>query len=145
MHLRLHFKLFMCAVWLRYLYALDFTSQNHTISDTTQACCYDHVQLQILSGYSGRIAALQLNSSCSQLLWSWSHRYASANYDPWSSLYPVLTTLAPLPCLDVSSLCSRYILHLVSFSPDLVYFHWSWLYFHWTWPSTFSGYPSSTF
>jgi len=25
--------------------------------------CYDHVQLQVLSGHSGRIAALQLNSS----------------------------------------------------------------------------------
>jgi len=25
--------------------------------------CYDHAQLRVLSGYSGRIAALQLNSS----------------------------------------------------------------------------------
>ena len=29
--------------------------------------CYDHVQLRILSSYSGRIAALQLNSGCSPL------------------------------------------------------------------------------
>jgi len=29
--------------------------------------CYDHVQLRALSGYSGRIAALQLNSSRASL------------------------------------------------------------------------------
>jgi len=30
-------------------------------------CCYDHVQLRALSGYSGRIAALQLDSGHSSL------------------------------------------------------------------------------
>jgi len=29
--------------------------------------CYDHVQLRVLSGHSGRIAALQLSSGCSPL------------------------------------------------------------------------------
>jgi len=30
-------------------------------------CCYDHVQLRALSGYSGRITALQLNSGRASL------------------------------------------------------------------------------
>jgi len=83
---------------------------------------YDHAQLWVLSGYSGRIAALQLNSGSSQLLRSRSRRYASVKYDPWSILHSLFTTPHRLPCLFVSSPHSRYILRLVSFSPDLVYF-----------------------
>jgi len=81
--------------------------------------CYDHAQLQVLSGYSGRIAALQLNSGRSHLLRSRSRSYTSVKYDPWSNPCTVLTTPRRLPCLDVSSPCTRYISYLVSFSPDL--------------------------
>jgi len=91
---------------------------------------------------------LQLYSStpvAHHLLRSRSHRYTSAMYDPWSNPYTVLTTPRCLPWLDVSSPCARYISYLVSFSPDLVYFTWTWLYFTRTWPSTFSGYPLSAF
>jgi len=56
------------------------------------------------------------------LLRSRSRRYTSVKYNPWSSPYSVLTTPHCLPCLDVSSPCTCYIHHLVSFSPDLVYF-----------------------
>jgi len=69
--------------------------------------------------------ALQLYSSTPvthHLLRSRSRRYTSVKYDPWSNPYTVLTTPHHLPCLDVSSPCTRYILCLVSFSPDLVYF-----------------------
>ena len=81
--------------------------------------CYDHAQLRVLSGYSGRIAALQLNSGRSHLLRSRSRSYTSIKYDPWSNPCTVLTTPRCLPCLDVSSPCTRYISYLVSFSPDL--------------------------
>jgi len=53
------------------------------------------------------------------LLRSWSRRYTSVKYDPWSNLYTVLTTPRRLPWLDVSSPCTQYISYLVSFSPDL--------------------------
>jgi len=56
------------------------------------------------------------------LLRSQLRSYTSVKYDPWSNPYSVLTTPHHLPCLDVSSPCTRYILHLVSFSLDLVYF-----------------------
>jgi len=59
------------------------------------------------------------------LLRSWSRRYTSVKYDPWPSPYSVLTTPHRLPCLDVSSPCTCYIHHLVSFSPDLFYFTWA--------------------
>jgi len=92
--------------------------------------------------------ASQLYSStlvAHHLLQSWSCRYTSAMYDPWSNPYTVLTTPHCLPWLDVSSPCARYISYLVSFSLDLVYFTRTWLYFTRTWPSTFSGYPLSAF
>jgi len=72
--------------------------------------------------------ASQLYSStpvAHHLLRSRSRRYTSVKYDPWSNPYSVLTTPHRLPCLDVSSPCTCYILHLVSFSPDLVYFTWT--------------------
>ena len=92
--------------------------------------------------------ASQLYSStpvAHHLLRSRSCRYTSVKYDPWSSPYSVLTTPHRLPCLDVSSPCTCYIHHFVSFSPDLVYFTRTWLYFTRTWLSTFSGYPLSAF
>ena len=51
----------LCSVYIPCLvvFSLDLTYFHRT--------CYDHVQLRILSGYSGRIAALQLNSSRSPL------------------------------------------------------------------------------
>ena len=69
--------------------------------------------------------ASQLYSStpvAHHLLRSRSRRYTSVKYDPWPSPYSVLTTPHRLPCLDVSSPCTCYIHHLVSFSPDLFYF-----------------------
>jgi len=72
--------------------------------------------------------ASQLYSStpvAHHLLRSWSRRYTSVKYDPWPSPYSVLTTPHRLPCLDVSSPCTCYIHHLVSFSPDLFYFTWA--------------------
>jgi len=75
--------------------------------------------------YLVTLVASQLYSStlvAHHLLWSRSRRYTSIKYDPWSSPYSVLTTPHRLPCLDVSSPCTCYIHHLVSFSPDLVYF-----------------------
>ena len=53
------------------------------------------------------------------LLRSRSCRYTSVKYDPWSNPYTVLTTPRRLPCLHMSSPCTRYISYLVSFSPDL--------------------------
>jgi len=47
------------------------------------------------------------------LLWSQLCRYTSVKYDPWSNPYTVLTTPRHLPCLDMSSLCTRYISYLV--------------------------------
>jgi len=66
--------------------------------------------------------ALQLYSStpvAHHLLLSRSRSYTSTKYDPWSNPYTVLTTPHHLPCLDMSSPCTRYISYLVSFSPDL--------------------------
>jgi len=75
--------------------------------------------------YPVTLVASQLYSStpvAHHLLRSRSRRYTSVKYDPWSSPYSVHTTPHRLPCLDVSSPCTCYIHHLVSFSPDLVYF-----------------------
>ena len=43
------------------------TAANVPENIRTQRKCYDHTQLRVLSGHSGRIAALQLNSSRSML------------------------------------------------------------------------------
>jgi len=90
--------------------------------------------------------ASQLYSStpvAQHLLRSRLRRYLSVKYDPWSMLYLFVTTPRRSPCLDVSSPWTRYILYLVAFSLDLIYFIWSWLYFHRTWPSPNSSRPLS--
>ena len=53
------------------------------------------------------------------LLRSHSRWYLSVKYIPWSMLHLLVTTPRCLPCLDMSSLWTRYILYLVAFSPDL--------------------------
>jgi len=88
--------------------------------------CWNTVTTMSNSGpYLVTPVASQLYSStpvAHHLLRSRSRRYTSVKYDPWSSPYSVLTTPHRLPCLDVSSPCTCYIHHLVSFSLDLVYF-----------------------
>jgi len=88
-----------------------------------------HVTTMSNSGpYPVTPVASQLYSStpvAHHLLQSRSRRYTSVKYDPLSSPYSVLTTPHRLPCLDVSSPCTCYIHHLVSFSLDLVYFTWT--------------------
>jgi len=68
-----------------------------------------------------RSSVAQLRS-LSHLLRSQSRSYTSVKHDTWSIPHSLFTTPRRLPCSFVSSPCSRYILHLVSFSPDLVYF-----------------------
>jgi len=89
----------------------------------------DNVTTMANSGsYLVTPVALQLYSStlvAHHLLRLWSCRYTSVKYHPWSNPSTVLTTPHRLPCLDVSSPCTHYILCLVSFSLDLVYFTWT--------------------
>jgi len=56
------------------------------------------------------------------LLQSRSRWYLSVKYIPWSMLHSLLTTPHRLPCLDMSSPWTWYILYLVAFSPDLTLF-----------------------
>jgi len=97
--------------------------------DEIDAMVLDCVTTMSNSGpYPVTPVASQLYSStpvAHHLLRSRLRRYTSVKYDPWPSPYSVLTTPHHLPCLDVSSPCTRYIHHLVSFSPDLVYFTWT--------------------
>jgi len=84
--------------------------------------CYDHAQLRALSGRSGRVAALQLNSGRSPLAPVALAQLTSVKHDTWSIPHSLFTTPRRLPCSFVSSPCTCYIHHLVSFSLDLVYF-----------------------
>jgi len=123
--------------------------QEPFVTNSTTSVGNEAVTTMSNSGpYPVTLVASQLYSSTlvvHHLLRSWSRRYTSVKYDPWSSPYSVLTTPHHLPCFDVSSPCTCYIHHLVSFSPDLVYFTQTWLYFTRTWLSTFSSYPLSAF
>jgi len=96
------------------------------LGHVTRDTYFDVVTTMSNSGpYPVTPVALQLYSSTPvthHLLRPRLRRYTSVKYDPWSSPYSVLTTPHRLPCLDVSSPCTCYIHHLVSFSPDLVYF-----------------------
>jgi len=69
--------------------------------------------------------ASQLRSStpvAHHLLRLRSRWYLSVKYIPWSMLHSLVTTPRRLPCLDVSSPWTRYILYLVAFSSDLTLF-----------------------
>ena len=91
-----------------------------------------------LSGYSGRIAALQLNSGPLHITpVPDTHITLPLSVTLCIRLNPVVTTLPRLPCCTMSSPCSVYIFYLVVFSLDLTYFHW-------TWPSPNSGCSLST-
>ena len=75
--------------------------------------------IRLLWSHCSSVAQLR---SLSHLLQSQSHSYTSVKHDTWSIPHSLFTTPRCLPCSFMSSPCSRYILHLVSFSLDLVYF-----------------------
>ena len=78
------------------------------LGHVTRDTYFDVVTTMSNSGpYPVTPVALQLYSStpvAHHLLRSWSRRYASVKYDPWTILCSLVTTPHRLPCLDVSSL-----------------------------------------